>query len=85
LDQNQNDDGLERARLLAEQVRLQQGMIELLNEQVRRQREQAVADTEEIRELKRLIRVRDDHIMLLRQQVPLLTKVVRHIRGRFGI
>lgn len=72
MDDTSHDESLDRARLLAEQVRLQQVMIDLLNDQLRRHREQAVADAENIRELKRLIRVRDDHIYLLREDLAAL-------------
>jgi hypothetical protein len=50
----------EQARLRDEQIRLQAVMIELLNVQLRGCRSRMDRQTEEIEELKRLIRVRDD-------------------------
>jgi hypothetical protein len=59
----------EQERLLAERIRLQDAMIGLLNEQLRRER----SDVEKLRadnlELHRLIRVRDDMLYLRGQDV----------------
>ena len=59
----------EQARLRDEQIRLQSVMIELLNTQLRSCRSRMERQTEEIEELKRLIRVRDD-LLQLRSHAP---------------
>jgi hypothetical protein len=59
----------EQARLIAEQVRLQAVMIELLNEQLRGCRGRIERQAERIEDLKRMIRVRDD-LLQLRNEPP---------------
>jgi hypothetical protein len=54
----------EQARLREEQIRLQSVMIEMLNAQLRGCRSRIARQTEQIEELKRLIRVRDDLLYL---------------------
>lgn len=56
--------GDEQARLRDDQISLQSVMIELLNTQLREARARLDSQAEEIAELKRLIRVRDDLLYL---------------------
>lgn len=72
-----------------EHARLQTAVVELLHEQVRDLRRQVREQTEEILELRRLIRVRDDMLLLRSQEVerlrgPGITRpgwVARLLRG----
>ena len=57
----------EQARLRDEQIRLQSVMIEMLNAQLRQCRSRIDGQAEEIQDLKRMIRVRDD-LLYLRNQ-----------------
>lgn len=80
LERHSTADWPEDSRLLAEHVRLQTAMIELLNEQLRKHRRSEEEQAEEIRSLKRVLRLRDDLLHLRAQEVEYLKAALPTVR-----